>query len=589
MSEETDISIDLHDDEIIEKLITDFPFFVQCLWEFIPFGKLAPLTEIELDMCAWMANSAVPRRGILAPRGIGKTHFLAAYFCWRYLRDPNFKILLTSKSKIPAAQDTVRLVRGWLKTVPFLQHLDPGENTQELATDQSFQFDVSGSDDSRIPSLRGIGIDGQITGGRAHLAAGDDIETLQNTKTVEARQELDVKVGELFHIASFGEREVLYLGTLHTPESVYIKLHQRGYVFRTYPLTYPLEGEKFLGLAPIVERNAQDREKHPPGSPVFNWSQEKVDAARAEGRIQWYGQYQLTINQNVGEERPLKLNDLIVYPCSRERAPIDIQWGTTNNYGQSTAIDTPIVGWEGDRLHGPIFVDKEWGAFTGTKGWIDPSGRGKDLTGLAAIGHLGGRFWVKGLYGLPGGSSDARMDEIARLLKLHDVREVGVETNIDAFDTYVPLLEAAIRRASCQPNTDPIYPAGWSCAVIRKHSTGQKELRIIGALEPVMSSHRMIFHPDAILSKPDRPRDHEPQWMIAAISKERECLREDGPIDALAGCTSLWMDSLRVDPNQQALASRQRLIDNLLQEQREIMGGGSGEEGWIPPTQLRGR
>lgn len=555
----------------VRRLILDFAFFITELFKLHP--EYAQIGEMEADICRWVADSSNPLRGALAPRSVGKTHFgSAGYAAWRLLRDPDTKILIVSKSKIPQARDTVRLIRGWLRTVWFLRHLDPSLNENDGATDQTFQFDVAGSSESKTPSVLAQGIDGAITGSRAHLVIGDDIETDDNTKTVDARQALDQKVNELFNIATFGEKEVVYFGTFWHEQSVYLKLAERHFKFRTWPFTYPLAGEKFLGLAPIIEERLKAGAT--PGTPTFDhrYGQDEVIRRQSQGRTNWLMQHQLVCNLASTNRYPLKLADLIVFPVQRDKAPVTIAWGTSNDRGGPTAIEMPIVGWEGDRLHAPIMFDQTWTAYTGTKAWIDPAGRGEDRTGLAIVSHLAGMLYVKGVYGLPGGASSESMDRIVELLKRHGVRDCYVETNIDAFDLYFPLLESAVRKASVPAGVDLAYPEGWHCSLEKRHSTGQKELRIIAALEPVSSDHRLVVHPDALRPDPAEPAHQELQFQFSHLTKERKSLKEDGKLDALAGCVSEWMDSLRLNPAKAAEVSRDRYMADLLKEHRRLTG-----------------
>lgn len=567
----------------VERLATDFVFFIEAL--FALHRDYAEIGEMERDICGWVATCGHPRRGVLGPRGIGKTHLISAgYAAWRLLRDPDTKILIVSKSKIPSARDIVRLIRGWLSNVWFLKHLNPAENPNELGTDSIFQFDVTGSSDAKTPSVIAQGVEGMITGSRAHLVLCDDIETDENCKTVAARHDLEQKTKEFFNVAKFGGREILYVGTYHHDESVYLRLAESGYVFRTWPFAYPSQGEKFLNLAPLVQKNL-DTGKGKPGEPVFShrYTGLHVAEAQAHGRETWEKQYQLLINRGAGAKYPLKLNDLIVFPMLRDKAPVSIAWGTTNDRGGSTALeDIPVVGWDGDRLHAPIFTDKEWSAFTGTKAWIDPAGKGKDLTGVAIVGHLSGILWLKGWYGLPGGGSTEKLDEIVALLRLHGARDVYCETNIDVFDSYFPMLEESLQRAMVPPGVDESIPGGWVAAAERRHarSDASKENRIIDALEPVISSHRLVVHPDCIRPKPDRKRIHETQWMIAALTRERGALKEDGPIDALAGAVSEWQNVLRLNPQKAALASKERVLDKLLEEHYRATGRPVVEPRW---------
>lgn len=565
------------------RLHDDFAYFIEQLWIELGKDKTDPIGEVEHDMCDFVANSGHARRGVLAWRFVGKTSLLSTgYAAWRLFRDPDVKILIVSKTKIPGASGIIRLLRGWLSGVSFLRHLDPKGHVEDFATDQVFQFDVAGSVHSKIPSVMALGIGGQLTGLHTHLVIADDIETKENVKTTAGRQELDNQVKEFSSVATMGDREILYVGTFHHEDSVYIKLSQRKYEFRTWPLLYPPPDEKHINLAPMYRRNiASGKAKVGDiASPRFGF--DFVAEQKSEGETYWLMQYQLVCNLASSKKYPLRLSDVIVFPVQRDKAPISIAWGTTNDRGNSTVIkDIPIIGWEGDRLHGPIMFDSTWAPYTGTKAFIDPAGRGTDKTGVAIIAHLAGVLYVKAVYGLQGGASTERLDEIALLMRSHGVRDVYCETNIDTFNTYLPMLETSLRRMFLEPGDDPAYPEGWICSLDRRHSagsSGSKEVRIIEALEPLISGHRMVFHPDCLMPNPSEPRDNELQWQIAAITKDRKALLEDGKIDALAGCAKEWMDVLRLDPRRASLAAKTKFLEDELERHYQLTGQSRGPE-----------
>lgn len=567
-----------------KKLFLHFPFFMRELykerkpdWDF---------EYIEEDICDWVQNGPT-QRGVLAWRSLGKTHLVTCgYACWRLLRDANTKILIVSKS-IGHAKAAVGLAREWIRAVSFLQHLDMSGD--KIRSDSTFQFDVAGCQlDALNPSLMAKGIEGQITGTHSHVLIADDVETPENTKTVAGRLELRDKCREFKVIASMGERDIVCVGTIHHPlESVYPYLTTRGYAFRTWPLTIPEKDEQFIGLSPLIETMMSRGAK--PGDIVCPYRRDMtrkyVEDQKKEGELHWKLQCQCVRNTSTTHKYPLKLSDLIVFPVHRDKAPTNIAWGTMDHNNNSTAMQIPIAGLEGSMLYGPIFTDPEWAPYQGTKGWVDPAGRGTDMTGVAAVSHLAGRLWVKGVEGFPGGVEDDRLNEIARFLRQHDVRECFVETNVDVFNTYFPVLEDAVRRHFVEPETDPVYPAGWKCQLVPRHSQGQKEIRVIKALEPVMSTHRLIVCSDALTPKPDFPLEQELQWQIAAITYEKNCLKEDGKIDALAGAIKEWMDVLKLDPVSMAEGARKRAIEDRLAEHRRAIDEANGK--YVPNTRPR--
>lgn len=556
-----------------------------------PRGKIQPNNTNKAIVAVTPIDSvpvrciAVDSKSRLYLAGLGmipthNTHIAMAYAGWRLFRDPTIKILVVSKST-GHAKAAVGLLREWIRNVSFLKHLDP--DLDPLCSDTTYQFDVAGvPSDSLNPSVLAKGIEGQITGTHCHLIIADDIETPENSKTVDARVALRGKVHEFAAIASFGKKEVCYLGTYHHPDSLYFEEAKSGYIFRTWPFTYPAPGKKHLNLAPIITEHLASGFKKPGDltCPLW-WGPDDIIRQKAHGDIHWRMQMQLESDLRTGTVYPLRLSDLIVFPVHRDKAPVSIAWGMTDARGGtvSTGIQIPLIVSGEDRLHAPIMVDPVWSPYISTKGYIDPSGRGRDLTGFSAVGQLGSYLWVKACYGLPGGGSTERMDHLAKLARQHGVRDLYYEDNADTLGTYGPLLEAALMRHFLEPHSEAAmeagFPEGWKCSLTRDHATGQKELRIIAALEPVISSHRLVVHPDAVTPDPALIKEHELQWQLAMLTPERGCFVEDGRIDSLAGCVRMFSETLRNDPRKAGNAAKRREIEREIDEHNALTRGKS--------------
>ena len=131
--------------------------------------------------------------------------------------------------------------------------------------------------------------------------------------------------------------------------------------------------------------------------------------------------------------------------------------------------------------------------------------------------------------GVPGGYGEASMKALVNIAKKHQIKEVFYEKNYGN-----GALEAVIR---------PYFQVMWPVTLTEHWATGQKEKRIIDVLEPLISSHRMIFHPDAIandLSSVERYGDdikktYSGLFQMSMITEEKDCLVHDDRLDALAG------------------------------------------------------
>ncbi|WP_270994138.1 phage terminase large subunit, partial [Listeria seeligeri] len=95
-------------------------------------------------------------------------------------------------------------------------------------------FDVGPAQPDQSPSVKSVGINGQLTGSRADTIIADDIEVPKNSMTVVQREKLAELVKEFDAVLKPGG-EIIYLGTPQTEESLYNKLPERGYVIRIWP------------------------------------------------------------------------------------------------------------------------------------------------------------------------------------------------------------------------------------------------------------------------------------------------------------------------------------------------------------------
>ena len=220
-------------------LKASFPEFVKALWQHL---RLPPPTPVQLAIAEYLQTG--PRRQIIeAFRGVGKSWLTAAYVCWRLYCNPNERILVVSASKERADAFSIfvrRLIQEW----DVLAHLIPEEGMR----DSTVAFDVGGSAPHQSPSVKSVGITGQLTGSRASLVVADDVETPKNSLTQVMRERLSELVKEFdavlmaqADLANLGipEGRVVYLGTPQCEMSLYNDLPARGYDMRIWPARYP--------------------------------------------------------------------------------------------------------------------------------------------------------------------------------------------------------------------------------------------------------------------------------------------------------------------------------------------------------------
>jgi hypothetical protein len=577
------------------RIYNDPVVFARALWADRNLTAKAPVGWVEADIIRWIAGvdenndwltdgcdpeTGKPfesqRRVCLAHRSIGKTYMGSAVVAWLLFRNPNEKVLIDSKSE-GQAKRTLKMITTWFRTVWFLQSLQVRKDLGQR--DNALMYDVGPSaadgGDYRTPSISAMGIEGQLTSSRATFVLSDDVETKKNTKTDTAREDLREDSTEHAAICSYGRKQIVYIGTFHHEESLYLDLMERGYLLRSWPFEYPKPGDAVVNLAPALQARLDTGEAQP-GDIVVHYRFNEQDRRQqmAEGTLYYAMQYRLLANLADEDKYPLKLRDLIVMNVDRQRAPVHVSWGTRWDRGGSTVIDDiPSMGFHKDKLHQPIKFDQEWKKYAGTKMWIDPSGKGADNTGYAIVSQLHGFLWVHEVGGLRDGYSNETLRHLAARARFYDVSTVYVEYDMGG-GMFEPLLQPKLEEHFLDPGEHPDYPNGWKCAIICDGSTsarrvgggGRKEERIIRALEGPLSQHRIVVDPEVIRPKKSRARERELQYQMTRITEEPNCLRHDDEVESLAMCVQMWRDDLRVDPGEQARRHKEQEFDKMLEE-----------------------
>jgi hypothetical protein len=595
---------------IIDRLSTDFVYFCHALWKVMEYDKVAPIGPAEEQMMRWIAGEgdAPRRRGVLAPRGIGKTHIVLAYVAFRMNQRPELKALVLSKTELHA-KDSVRLLRGWVDQVAWLGHLSPNRHIGHR--DHALFFDIGlAKPRHRTPSVRAAGIDGQLEGMRSGLTIGDDIETDKNTMSLDMRFKLDTRVRELARVTTYQPGDIIFVGTFHTDDSVYLKLRDRGYAFQTWPIMIPSDDElyddsgdlRIVNLAPALQGAMADGTMKA-GNLVFphRHNAKYIEDQRAEGADSWDMHQMLMVSTGSSKRYPLKLSDLItVEAIDKDLAPSRLAWGRTDSSHSTTEIDElPSMGMGDDAFHRPITFDRnDWVRYQQTKMFVDPSGKGADRTAYCVIGLLNSRLFVKELRSLPGGYDEETLGKIVMAAKRNRATTIVVE---DEFGSGMmkPLLEERLRKlfqrgTSTAPSGDLSGPNAaydarthaadrmanrWGCVVETANvpKFKHKEDRILDVLEPVVGSHRLVI--DFVLARDDRF-----QTQFTRIRRERGCLPEDDEVDALAGCCKLFSEQMDLDPDD-ADVRAETMIDAALHEMRTAKGmGRPSAAGWVIHT-----
>ena len=507
--------------------------FVNYIWQ--DCLQLPEPSPLQYDVADYMqslpkSSDGISRGQVQSMRGAGKTYLAAAYALWNLYRNPDCKLLIIS-STTKRSREFVLLCRQIMDRGELLHPLKPRLGSQNSPTgkdqvDNAEAFDVGIlTRPAKDPSLTSYGIFSTFTGSHPDVIISDDIETPENSLSNDGREKLHNSAMEYESLIN-PKGTVLYLGTPQSEESVYLKL-ERSYPIRRWPCRKPdLNDEKSTRN---VARYILDMDG-PVGSPTYPErfaENQLLEKEAIYGPSMFALQMLLDTTLADSERYPLKLQDLIVMDCNTEMAPARVVWGTQNR------IQLDSVGLNGDRCYGPGYTDDQFHEYTTAVMYIDPSGGGNDETAYAVVKALNGSLYLLAAGGWSGGHSEAVMKKLAGIAAMHNLKRITVETNFG--DGMFEKLLQPVMSKYCGP-----------VQIDSRRSTGQKELRILDTLEPLIASHRLVV--DTKVAK-----DQILMTQLTRLTRERGSLKHDDRIEAVAGACAELSDLVVLDPEVRAL------------------------------------
>lgn len=531
----------------IEKARQHFWAFVYIVWKSIGLPNPTP---IQVDIAQYLQNPPSDRIVIQGFRGVAKSFLTCAYAVWRLWSNRDLKVLIISASR-DRADDNARFIKSIIRTLPFLA--DMKADKSQLDTQNIFS--VGGAQADISPSVKSVGITGQITGTRADLLISDDVEVPKNSGTQLQRDKLSEAVKEYDAILKPGG-QIIYLGTPQNEASLYNTLQKRGYETRIWTVLYPESEAELLSyggsLAPfITERYYSDPEKYA-GQPT---DPKRFDDIEIEKRRLSYGragfalQFMLNTNLSDYEKYPLKVADLIV--DSLDPHETSTKWAWANGSAQRLG-DIPCVAMNGDMYYAPLSRSPDTMPYTGTVMAIDPAGRGSDESAYAVMKALNGYLFLMDVGGFTEGYSDLALTQMAHLAKFWQVNEIVVEANFgDGMFTKI---------------MSPIFSKIHPCAITEVKNTKQKELRIIDTLEPVLMRHKLIVNQSVIENDYRRYESGQTYSLIyqmTRICRDKNAIAHDDRLDAVTMATAYWLSSMDIDGDKKEEGS-ERSIEEMM-------------------------
>ena len=535
---------------VLEALQEDFKLFLQALWGQL---ELPTPTRAQYAIADYLQHG--PKRlQIQAFRGIGKSWITGAFVLWTLFKDPEKKIMIISASKERADNMSIFLQKLIIET-PWLSHLQPKSDDSRWSR---ISFDVNCSP-HQAPSVKSVGITGQLTGSRADLMILDDIEVPGNSMTEMMREKLLQLCTEAESILTpKDDSRIMYLGTPQTVFTVYRKLAERNYRPFVWPARFPRSLANYEGLiAPQLQEDIdQGAEKWQVTDPDRFNDDDLIEREAAMGRSNFMLQFMLDTSLSDAEKFPLKMADLIVTSVNPTTAPESIVWCSDP---QNVIRDAPTVGLPGDYFYSPMQLQGDWGDFSETICSVDPSGRGSDETAAAYLSQRNGILYLHEMRAYRDGYSDTTLLDILKGCGKYNVTKLVIETNFgdgivaELFKKHLINTKQGIDVEEVRANV-------------------RKEDRIIDTLEPVLNQHRLVVDRSVIdwdySSNKQAPPEERLLYMLfyqmSRMCREKGAVKHDDRLDCLAQGVKYFTDVLAISAQEQIAFRRNEEFLDLL-------------------------
>lgn len=562
--------------EALQEEYEEFSVFLEDCMAHLGFNT----SPVQLDIGNFLAYG--PQYSMIqAQRGQAKTTITAAYAVWTLIQNPAARVLILSAGGTQANEISTLIVR-LIMTLDGLECLHPDPTNGDRTSVEAFDIHYTLKGVDKSPSVACVGITGNLQGKRADLLIADDIESVKNARTAMMRELLMDLTRDFTSICSTGK--IVYLGTPQSQESIYNSLPARGFLVRIWPGRFPTpEQRENYGdmLADYVVRRLA---KNPAlafgggllkdqGQPIDpDYLTEAVLQAKERDQGPTYFQLQHMLNTKLADAMryPLKLEQLVVMKLGRGAYfPMTVARGLT-----ASSLVAYSVHSLNFKLNTPVPTEvKDVAKLQGVVMYVDPAGGGKngDETGYAVTGFLNGNIYWLESGGFPGGYNISVLNALADVALRWEVNTCIIEKNM-GYGAFREVFQ-------------PVLLPKWKCGLQDDLVTGQKELRIIETLEPVIARGSLIVNEDVIQVDADCCARHDASkrtlysifHQMSKITRDKNCLFHDDRLDALEGAVRYWVKLLAIDQDHAVKKARER-------EWREAVKDPLNHRRYDPPT-----
>jgi hypothetical protein len=553
-----------------DRLKKDFKIFLRLLWKSLGLPKP---TRAQIAIADYMQHGP-RRRQIRAFRGLGKSWIAAAFALWRFYGDPDRKILVVSASK-QRADDFTIFCHKCILEIEWLNFLAPQDDDQRWSR---VSFDVRGAKPAQAPSMKSVGITGQIAGSRANDIIFDDVEIPGNSATDFMREKLLqlVQEGESVLIPK-PDSTISFLGTPQTIFTIYKTLQDRAYTPFVWPARYPKK-EKMVAyeglLAPQLVSDYENGTavEDAPTDTRFS-SSELNERELSMSRSNFMLQFMLDTSLSDTLKFPLRLQDIPCVPLDTRVGPVRVVWRADKEH----ALDLPAVALPGDRWYRPAELgeSEEW---KDTIIAVDPSGRGRDETVAMILSQINGNIFLRRVFTSVDGYADSTLLGILEMCKRYGAKRGIIESNFG---------DGSVMEMLIKHGRETGIGVGWE----ESRASTSKEARIIDTLEIVLNQHRLVI--DEAVAKWDYhsneglpPEERLPKmlmYQLTRMCREKGAVKFDDRVDCLALGVSYFQDVFAVSEGMEVERKRREefeLLNRALELyprqalDRLVLGGG---------------
>lgn len=532
--------------------------------EFVPFLRDCmkhlgfETSDIQEDIADYMVNGD-PSIMVQAQRGQAKTTIAACFCVWALIHKPSERVLIISAGGTQANEISTLIVR-LIMTMDTLECIRPDKQAGDRTSVESFDVHHSLKGVDKSPSVACVGIGANMQGKRAGILLADDVESSKNSATALQRAQLLHLTLDFTSLCMDGR--IIWLGTPQSSESIYNTLPGRGVTVRIWPGRYPTpEQMEHYGtaLAPLLA----DRIKANPGlqtggGPLGKDGQPTDPSYLGEAVLQRkqfdqgasYFQLQHMLNT--------RLMDALRFPLKTERLQV-IRLDTSRRVPAGL---TPSFTPQGLRMvsQGPLAFRVSIPAATTPEVvsvpmlhmYVDPApgGMNADETGYAISGSMNSMVFLFDVGGIPGGYEEDKLELLALVAARWNVDVMTIEKNMGfgAFrEVFTPILKKHCPSAGIED--DQVH--------------GQKELRILATVEPILGRGSLVLNEDIIESDWAQAQSRGVKGFtyslfhqMAKLTRDRNSLIHDDRLDAVEGTCRYWQGALTQDQDKALEAAR---------------------------------